>query len=70
MESNYQEEIDGDIFIDSSEVGLNLWDDSELNVGITDYFELIACKLGLQRLVLDNYYYPLLVIILIKIKKL
>lgn len=58
-ESIYQEEIEGVIFIDSSELGLNVWDESEFNVGISDYLELIACKLGLQRFVLDNYYYPL-----------
>ena len=58
-ESTYQDEIEGVIFIDSSEIGLNVWDESEFNVGITDYLELIACKLGLQRFVLDNYYYPL-----------
>lgn len=58
-ESMYQDEIEGVIFIDSSEIGLDVWDESEFNVGIIDYLELIACKLGLQRFVLDNYYYPL-----------
>lgn len=58
-ESIYQDEIEGVIFVDSSEIGLNAWDEKEYSIGITDYLELAACKLGLQRLVLNNYYYLL-----------
>lgn len=58
-ENVYQDEIEGIIFVDSSEIGLNIWDEKEYSIGITDYLELFACKFGLQRLVLDNYYFPL-----------
>lgn len=58
-ESMYPEEIEGVIFVDTSELGLNVWDSEEYKVGIFDYLSLYACKLGLQRLVLNNYYYPL-----------
>lgn len=58
-ESLYPQEIEGVIFIDTSELGLNIWTEGEDNVGVIDYLELFASKLGLHRLVLDNYYYPL-----------
>lgn len=58
-ESMYPSEIEGVVFIDTSELGLNIWDEEEYSVGWLDYLSLFACKLGLQRLVLDNYYYPL-----------
>ena len=58
-ESMYPEEIKGVILIDTSELGLDVWDEEEYSVGIIDYLELFACNLGLQRLVLEKYYYPL-----------
>lgn len=58
-ESVYPEEIEGVVFIDTSELGLDIWNHEEYSVGMFDYLELFASKLGLQRLVLENYYYPL-----------
>lgn len=57
-ESLYLEEIEGVIFVDTSEIGLNVWDEEEYNIGFIDSLELFATKLGLHRLVLDNYFYP------------
>lgn len=58
-ESMYPEEIKGVVFIDTSELGLDVWDEEEYSVGVINYLELFACNLGLQRLVLENYFYPL-----------
>lgn len=51
--------IEGVIFVDMSEVGIDIWEEETFEVGLIDYLQLFACKLGLQRLVLDNYFYPL-----------
>ncbi len=58
-ESMYPDEVEGVVFIDTSELGIDIWDEEEYGVGVIDYLELMACKLGLQRLVLENYFYPL-----------
>lgn len=58
-ESIYPEEIEGVVFVDTSELGLNIWDEEEYNISFVNSLELFASKLGLHRLVLDNYFYPL-----------
>lgn len=58
-ESMYPDEIKGVIFVDTSELGLDIWDETEYGVSIYEYLELFACNLGLQRIVLENYFYPL-----------
>lgn len=58
-ESIYPEEIEGVIFVDTSELGLNVWDEEEYNISFVNHLELFASKLGLHRLVLGNYFYPL-----------
>lgn len=58
-ESMYPDEIEGVVFIDTSELGIDIWDEEDFSVGFTDYLGLLASKIGLQRLVLRNYVYPL-----------
>lgn len=57
-ESNYPEEIEAIIFIDTSELGLDIWDE-DMNVGIKDYIGSAITKIGLQRFVLHKYYYEM-----------
>lgn len=58
-ESIYPEEVEGVVFADTSELGLNMWDEEEYNISFVNHLELFASKLGLHRLVLGNYFYPL-----------
>ena len=48
-ESVYPEEIEGVIFIDGTEVGMNVYDEDDYNIDFTDYLDLYLCKLGIQR---------------------
>ncbi|MGM9875101.1 MAG: alpha/beta fold hydrolase [Bacilli bacterium] len=58
-ESNYPDEINGVILIDSSELGIDVWDKKEYNINFIDYLELFATKIGLHRINLRDYVYPL-----------
>lgn len=58
-ESEYPDEINGVILIDSSELGIDVWEEDDYKITFIDYLESFACKLGLQRYVLRNYVYAL-----------
>ena len=58
-ESMYPDEIEGAIFIDTSELGIDVWDENEYSVGMAEQFEVFLCKFGLQRFVLRDYCYEL-----------
>lgn len=58
-QSVYPDEIEGVIFIDTSELGIDIWDEDEYKVTAWNYVELAGSKIGLQRLFLHNYVYPL-----------
>lgn len=58
-ESNYPDEINGVILIDSSELGIDVWDKEDYNVNFIDYLELFATKIGLHRFKLRDYVYAL-----------
>ena len=49
-ESIYPEEIEGVIFIDGTEVGMNIYDEDDYNIDFSDYLDVYLCKLGLHRL--------------------
>lgn len=54
-ESVYPEEIEGVIFIDGTELGLDILEKEDYSVSFIDYLDVFACKLGLQRLNLSDY---------------
>lgn len=54
----YPDEIEGVIFIDSSELGNDVWEEEDYKISTWDYIELAGCKLGLHRLNLRKYVYP------------
>ncbi len=58
-ESVYPEEIEGVIFIDGTELGLDILEKEDYSVSFIEYLDLFACKLGLQRLNLSDYTDPL-----------
>lgn len=58
-ESVYLEEIEGVIFIDGTELGLDILEKEDYSVSFIEYLDLFACKLGLQRLNLSDYTDPL-----------
>lgn len=58
-ESVYPDEIEGVIFIDGTEVGLNILDKEDYSVGFLDYLDVFICKLGIQRLFINDYTDPL-----------
>ncbi|MGN0696463.1 MAG: alpha/beta fold hydrolase [Oscillospiraceae bacterium] len=56
--SNFPDEIEGIAFLDGSQLCEDAFADEE-KPGLTDIAEVLACKAGLHRLVLDEFYYPL-----------
>ncbi|MGN0691435.1 MAG: alpha/beta fold hydrolase [Oscillospiraceae bacterium] len=56
--SNFPDEIEGIAFLDGSQLCEDAFADEE-NPGIIDTMEVLACKAGLHRLVLDEFYFPL-----------
>ena len=58
-ESMYPEEIEGLIMIDTSELGIDIFNDEEYKISTIDYLELYGSKIGLGRMLLHNYYYVL-----------
>lgn len=58
-ESVYPEEIEGIIFIDGTEVGMNVYDEDDYNIDFSDYLDLYLCKLGMQRLKTSEITEPL-----------
>lgn len=58
-ESMYPEEIEGLIMIDTSELGIDIFNDEEYKISTIDYLELYGSKIGLGRMLLHNYYYKL-----------
>lgn len=56
-ESTYPDEIEGVFFLDSTVlIEGDVFPPEETGVGVQDYFEAVCCKIGLQRLVLHQYY--------------
>lgn len=58
-ESIYPKEIEGVIFIDGTEVGINIYDEYDYNIDFSDYLDLYLCKLGMQRLKTSEITEPL-----------
>lgn len=56
--SNFPDEIEGIAFLDGSQLCEDAFADEE-KPGIIDTAEVLACKAGLHRLVLDEFYFPL-----------
>lgn len=56
--SNFPDEIEGIAFLDGSQLCEGAFADEE-KPDLTDIAEILACKAGLHRLVLDEYYFPL-----------
>lgn len=54
-ESVYPEEIEGVIFIDGTELGLDILEKEDYSVSFIDYLDVFSCKLGFQRLNLSDY---------------
>jgi pimeloyl-ACP methyl ester carboxylesterase len=58
-ESMYPNEIEGVIYIDTTELGIDVWAKEDRSVSYIDKMGVIASKLGLQRPFIHNYYYKL-----------
>lgn len=58
-ESVYPSEIEGVIFIDGTELGIDILTEEEYDVKFSDYLDVFTCKLGLQRLHIKDYLDPL-----------
>lgn len=58
-ESTYPDEIEGVILVDTSELGLDVWDTDSEEYSDCNYFNYYACQIGLHRLFIDDYVYPL-----------
>ena len=48
-ESTYPDEIEGVIFIDGTPLGMNIYENEDYSVSFSDYFDVLLCKLGMQR---------------------
>jgi len=55
-ESMYPNEIEGVIYIDTTELGIDVWSKEDYSVNYIDKIEVVASKLGLQRPFIHNYY--------------
>ena len=58
-ENNYQDEISGIIFIDSTTLGNFIYNDNGRKPNIMHYLLYFGSKIGLQRLFLHQFYYPI-----------
>ena len=48
-ESTYPDEIEGVIFIDGTPLGMNIYENEDYSVSFSNYFDVLLCKLGMQR---------------------
>lgn len=58
-QSMYPNEIEGVIYIDTTELGIDIWQKEDYSVSYIDKIGTFANKLGLQRMFMHNFYYKL-----------
>jgi pimeloyl-ACP methyl ester carboxylesterase len=58
-ESMYPNEIEGIIYIDTTELGIDVWEKEDYSVNYIDKIGVLANELGLQRPFIRNFYYEL-----------
>lgn len=58
-ESMYPNEIEGVIYIDTTELGIDMWEKEDYSVSNIDKIGVFASELGLQRPFIHDFYYKL-----------